>query len=128
MNLPSLEQKEVYQATYIKDFYTLLFSHPSVSSITMWNLTDRNAWRGHAAGILDNDMQPKKAFFTLKKLIKDTWSTKLKTEFNANEGLVFSGFYGKYKATVTVNDKTYEVGFRHTKENAKPIVLDLSGQ
>ena len=128
MNLPSLAQKEVYQAAYIKDFYTLLFSHPSVSSITMWNLTDRNAWRGHAAGILDSDMQPKKAFFTLKKLIKDTWSTKLIIELSANEGLAFSGFYGKYKATVTVKDKIYEVGFRHTKENAKPIVLDLSGQ
>ena len=53
MNLPSIKQKEIFQAAYIKDFYTLLFSHPSVSSITMWNLTDKNAWRGHAAGILD---------------------------------------------------------------------------
>jgi len=61
-------------------------------------------------------------------LIKDTWSTKLIIELSANEGLAFSGFYGKYKATVTVKDKIYEVGFRHTKENAKPIVLDLSGQ
>ena len=94
----------------------------------MWNLTDRNAWRGHAAGILDSDMQPKKAFFTLKKLIKNTWSTKLTTDFDANEGLAFSGFYGKYKATVTVDDKAYTVGFRHTKESTKPIVLDLSGQ
>ena len=125
MNLPSLDYKEIFQSAYIKDFYTLLFSHPSVSSITMWNLTDRNAWRGHAAGILDNDMQPKKAFFTLKKLIKDTWSTKLKTEFNANEGLVFSGFYGKYKGTVTVGDKVYKLSFNHTKENTEPIMLYL---
>ncbi|MBJ33463.1 MAG: hypothetical protein CMC89_01930 [Flavobacteriaceae bacterium] len=126
MDLPSLQHKEVYQADYIKDFYTLLFSHPSVSSITMWNLTDRNAWRGHAAGILDNDLKPKKAFFTLKELIKDTWSTKLKTEFNFNERLTFSGFYGKYEGTITVLDKTYQVGFIHTKNNIEPIVLHLS--
>jgi hypothetical protein len=126
MNLPSLKQKEVYQAAYIKDFYTLLFSHPSVSSITMWNLTDRNAWRGHAAGILDNDMQPKKAFFTLKKLIKDTWSTKLKTEFNANEGLAFFGFYGKYKGTVSVGDKVYSISFNHKKGSADTIEVRIS--
>lgn len=127
MNLPSLEQKEAYQAAYIKDFYTLLFSHPSVSSITMWNLTDRNAWRGHAAGILDDDMQPKKAFFTLKKLIKSTWSTKLKAEIKLHEGLAFSGFYGKYKGTVRLGDKTYKVDFQHVKGNVEPLVLDLSG-
>lgn len=126
MNLPSLEQKEVYQANYIKDFYTLLFSHPSVSSITMWNLTDRNAWRGHAAGILDNDMQPKKAFFTLRKLIKDTWSTKLTTEFNTNEGLAFFGFYGKYKGTVSIGDKVYSISFNHKKGSADPIEVRIS--
>ena len=128
MNLPSIMQKEIFQAAYIKDFYTLLFSHPSVSSITMWNLTDKNAWRGHAAGILDEDMQPKKAFFTLKKLIKNTWSTKLKTEFNPSEELAFSGFYGKYKGTVSIGDKTYKVDFLHAKGNTEPVVLDLSGQ
>lgn len=128
MNLPSIKQKEIFQAAYIKDFYTLLFSHPSVSSITMWNLTDKNAWRGHAAGILDEDMQPKKAFFTLKKLIKNTWSTKLKTEFNPSEELAFSGFYGKYKGTVSIGDKTYKVDFLHAKGNTEPVVLDLSGQ
>jgi GH35 family endo-1,4-beta-xylanase len=128
MNLPSIKQKEIFQAAYIKDFYTLLFSHPSVSSITMWNLTDKNAWRGHAAGILDEDMQPKKAFFTLKKLIKDTWSTKLKTEFIANDGLSFSGFYGKYKGTISIGGKTYKVDFLHAKGNTEPVVLDLSSQ
>ena len=43
----------------------------------MWNLTDRNAWRGHAGGILDQELQPKKAFYTLKTLIKETWTTKI---------------------------------------------------
>lgn len=125
MNLPSLDHKEVFQSAYIKDFYTLLFSHPSVSSITMWNLTDRNAWRGHAAGILDSDLKPKKAFYTLKKLIKDTWSTKLMTEFSIDKGFAFSGFYGKYKGTVTVDDKIYNLSFNHTKKNTEPIMLYL---
>ena len=126
MNLPSIDYKEIFQSAYIKDFYTLLFSHPNVSSITMWNLTDRNAWRGHAAGILDNDMQPKKAFFTLKKLIKDTWSTKLNAEFRIDKGFAFSGFYGKYKGTVTVGDKIYKLSFNHKKGSTDPIEVRIS--
>ena len=80
LTLPSLEERENYQSAYIKDLYTLLFSLPSISSVTMWNLTDRNAWRGHAGGVLDQELKPKKAFYTLKNLIKETWTTKIEKE------------------------------------------------
>ena len=50
MDLPSLPEYEDFQASYLKDFYTLVFSHPSVSSITFWNLTDKNAWREDMPG------------------------------------------------------------------------------
>lgn len=126
LNLPSIAEKEVYQAAYLKDFYTLLFSHPNVSSITMWNLTDRNAWRGHAAGILDMELQPKKAFFTLKKLIKDTWTTRVDTTFDFDKGVTFSGFYGTYEGVVKVDGTSYPFRFEHKKEADKPIRITLS--
>lgn len=125
LNLPSLAEKEIYQAAYLKDFYTLLFSHPNVSSITMWNLTDKNAWRGHAGGILDMELQPKKAFYTLKKLIKDTWTTRVDATFNFNEEMAFSGFYGTYEGHVNVNGVSYPFRFEHKKETDKPIHITL---
>ena len=67
MTLPNIEDRENYQAAYIKDLYAL-FSLPIVSSVTMWNLTDRNAWRGHAGGILDQELQPKKSVLHPKNL------------------------------------------------------------
>jgi len=125
LNLPSLAEKEIYQAAYLKDFYTLLFSHPNVSSITMWNLTDKNAWRGHAGGILDMELQPKKAFYALKKLIKDTWTTRVDATFNFNEEMAFSGFYGTYEGHVNVNGVSYPFRFEHKKETDKPIHITL---
>ncbi len=126
LNLPSLSEKEIYQSEYLKDFYTLLFSHPIVSSITMWNLTDRNAWRGHAGGILDIELQPKKAYFTLKKLIKETWTTRVNTTFNIENELIFSGFYGTYEGEVIVNGTSYPFSFEHIKGNSSPIIVSLS--
>ena len=127
LTLPSLEERENYQAAYIKDFYTLLFSLPSVSSVTMWNLTDRNAWRGHAGGILDQELQPKKAFYTLKTLIKETWTTTIKEDINLNEEFHFTGFYGQYEGTVSVGNKRYKFSFDHKKENEDVIKIKLQG-
>ena len=127
LTLPSLEERENYQAAYIKDFYTLLFSLPSVSSVTMWNLTDRNAWRGHAGGILDQELQPKKAFYTLKTLIKETLTTSIKEDINLNEEFHFTGFYGQYEGTVSVGNKRYKFSFNHNKENEGVVKIKLKG-
>lgn len=91
----------------------------------MWNLTDKNAWRGHAGGILDMELQPKKAFYTLKKLIKDTWTTRVDATFNFNEEMAFSGFYGTYEGHVNVNGVSYPFRFEHKKETDKPIHITL---
>lgn len=125
LNLPSLPAYEDYQAAYIKDFYTLLFSLPQISSITFWNLTDRNAWRGHAGGILDMELKPKKAFYTLKDLIKNEWSTQISKTIALENGLNFNGFYGSYKGTLSIAGKKYSFDFEHSKENKEPIKIML---
>ncbi len=125
LTLPSLEERENYQSAYIKDLYTLLFSLPSISSVTMWNLTDRNAWRGHAGGVLDQELNPKKAFYTLKNLIKETWTTKIEKEIDLNKEFHFIGFYGMYEGTIKVGNKLYKFSFDHEKENDNVIKIIL---
>ena len=125
LTLPSLEERENYQSAYIKDLYTLLFSLPSISSVTMWNLTDRNAWRGHAGGILDQELKPKKAFYTLKNLIKETWTTKIEKEIDLNKEFHFTGFFGMYEGTIKVGNKLYKFSFDHEKENDNVIKIIL---
>ena len=125
LTLPSIEERENYQSAYIKDLYTLLFSLPSISSVTMWNLTDRNAWRGHAGGVLDQELQPKKAFYTLKNLIKQTWTTKIEKEIDLNKEFHFTGFYGMYEGTIKVGNNIYKFSFDHEKENNNVIKIIL---
>ena len=125
LNLESLVDYENYQADYLKDFFTLAFSHPALTSITIWNLTDLNAWRGHAGGILDKDFNPKKAFYTLKKLIKEDWGTKTEITQKVKKPIVFNGFYGDYFGEVTIEGKKYNFTFNHSAENpeTKRIII-----
>lgn len=126
MNLPSLPEYENYQSNYIKDFYTLVFSHPSVTSLTFWNLTDRNAWRGHAGGLLDENLEPKKAYYTLKDLIKNKWSTKVVKTIVLGETVSFNGFYGDYRGEIVVDGTPYDIKFTHSKKSTAPISIYLT--
>ena len=125
MDLPSLPEYEDFQASYLKDFYTLVFSHPSVSSITFWNLTDKNAWRGHAGGLLYKDLSPKKSFLTLKQLIKETWTTEISEKINISDSFEFRGFFGDYEGEIQVDKKLYKFSFSIDKETDGPIDLVL---
>ena len=120
-----MPEYEDFQASYLKDFYTLVFSHPSVSSITFWNLTDKNAWRGHAGGLLYKDLSPKKSFLTLKKLIKETWTTEISEKINIIDSFEFRGFYGDYEGEMLVDKKIYKFSFSVDKETDGPIDLVL---
>ena len=103
----------------MRDFYTLAFSHPSVTS-TFLEYEDKNAWRGHAGGLLFKDLKPKKAFNTLKYLIKEKWDTKIKTAIKSNE-FNFNGFYGKYQGSITINNKGIVLSFilKNSKDSIK---------
>lgn len=121
LNLESLDEYEIYQADYLRDFFTLAFSHPDLTSITIWNLTDLNAWRGHAGGILDKELNPKKSFYALKKLIKEDWSTKTEIIQKVKKPIVFNGFYGDYLGEVTIDGIKYNFSFNHSAGNNEAI-------
>ena len=126
LNLPSLPEYETYQSDYVRDFYTLAFSHPSVTSITFWNLSDRNAWRGHAGGLLDYNLEPKKAYYTLKDLIKNKWHTSVTKTIRPGETLTFNGFFGDYYGKIIVNGNSYSFNFKHSKKGTTPIEVNLT--
>lgn len=126
MNLPSLKKLENYQSAYISDFYTLVFSHPSVTSLTYWNLFDKNAWRGHASGLVDSQNNEKKAFYTLKKLIKEKWNTNIsETKIDLRNPFKFKGFYGTYSGKLKIYNKIYDFTFMHKKNSSEIIKINL---
>ncbi|MFO7905298.1 MAG: endo-1,4-beta-xylanase [Planctomycetota bacterium] len=91
---------ETRQAEEVRRIYTMLFSHPSVTAITWWDFSDRNAWQGAPAGLVGKDMRPKPAYRVLKELIKDRWWTEMEQETDQNGQVAFRGFLGDYEIRV----------------------------
>lgn len=90
---------EQQQADYVEQFYTLLFSHPSVQAITWWDFEDY-AWQGAPGGLLHADLTPKPAYNRLMKLIHQTWWTKESLSSDDKGACSFRGFLGDYAVTV----------------------------
>jgi endo-1,4-beta-xylanase len=91
---------EQSQAAYVTQFYTVLFSHPSLRAITWWDFSDRNSWMGAPSGLVRSDMSTKPAYTALMDLIHKQWWTSSSGRSN-NEGLYrVHAFYGSYTITV----------------------------
>ncbi|MFW6172008.1 MAG: endo-1,4-beta-xylanase [Planctomycetota bacterium] len=91
---------ETRQAEAVRRVYTMLFSHPSVTAITWWDFSDRNAWQSAPAGLVGKDMRPKPAYRVLKELITDTWWTDTEEDTDQNGQVAFHGFLGDYEIRV----------------------------
>jgi endo-1,4-beta-xylanase len=94
---PSTPEGEERQEREVLLHYKTLLAHPSVESITWWDLSD-GGWLGAPAGLLRADHSPKPAYDALKGLVKGEWwlgPTKMRTD--AAGKLRFTGFLGDYR-------------------------------
>jgi len=111
----STPEGEKRQAEQVEQFYTVLFSHPAVEAITWWDFTDQGSWQHAPAGWLDDEMNPKPVFETMKRLIRRTWWTRLEEQTDTQGVVRFRGFRGDYGITVHTPDgrtatETFELG------------------
>lgn len=115
----STSEYEERQAKEVEEMYTVLFKHPLVESITNWSFSDDGAWLGAPAGFVRKDNSPKPAYNTLKKLIKEDWSTTVSAKTD-DQGIVsFEGFHGDYD--LVCGDK--KVSFKLDKNNTETAQL-----
>ena len=122
----SNKKLEIFQAEYLRDFYTLAFSHPKVEALIYWSGSDLYEWRGTAAGLLDVKHNPKPAYKVLKNLIKKKWHTNVNDLTDATGTISFSGFYGEYVGKIKLNGKEQSFTFEHTPGMAAPHIIKLS--
>ncbi|MHC4500817.1 MAG: endo-1,4-beta-xylanase, partial [Planctomycetota bacterium] len=120
------EEGEKRQAEQVAELYTLLFSHPSIEAVTVWDFSDYSAWQGAPSGYIRKDMTPKPAYLKLKKLIKGKWWTTTNTSIAADGKASFRGFLGQYKVTAQTPNRKLTGSFTLDKTTKKTINMKLS--
>jgi hypothetical protein len=94
------------QAQQAADFIkvlTIAFSHPSITGMISWGLSDDGAWRENT-GFFDADHKPKLAADTLLYYTKKLWATHFDSNIDSEIPLEFNAYYGDYDIEVAFDD------------------------
>lgn len=94
---PSTPEGEERQEREWREMYETLFGNPAVTAITGWDLAD-GAWLHAPSGLLRLDNSTKPSYRTLKKLIKEDWTTDVTLVTDANGQVNLHGVRGTYEA------------------------------
>lgn len=87
------------QARYYALIYETCYSHPAIDGINLWGIGPNTFVQG--AGLLDESLQPKPAFETLRKLIRETWRTELSGNLGLDGTATVRAYHGDYTLTVS---------------------------
>jgi GH35 family endo-1,4-beta-xylanase len=110
-------------ASYTRDFYTTLFSHPAVDGIVMWGFWDRVHWKNNAV-MFGKDWSLKPAGEAYVELTQKLWHTDERGESDASGSFATRGFLGTYTVEVTAGGKTKQLTAELGKGGA-PFVVTL---
>lgn len=137
ISIPSViegEPDEELQAAAAERLYRVCFSHPAVTGITWWNLTDdgvlttkRKAGDENlpSTGLIDGGYNEKAAYKTLYRLIHEEWTTN-ETLRAVGGNACFRGFFGEYELTITIGERKIVRGLRLSKEMSRVRKIDIA--
>lgn len=86
-------------ATYLHDFLTMVFSHPSMNGFMTWGFWDGAHWHGNAP-FFYQDWSMKPAGQTFIDLVYNDWWTEGGGQTDASGEYHIRGFKGKYQVTI----------------------------
>lgn len=99
---------EELAASYVRDFYTVLFSHPAVTTLVMWGFWDPIHWKKSAVMYRD-DMTLKPGGQAYIDLVLGKWRTDERGTTDARGSFMTRGFKGQYEIIVKAGDRTRTV-------------------
>lgn len=82
---------------------TIAFSHPSITGMISWGLSDDGAWRENT-GFFDAKHKPKLAADTLLYYTQKKWATNFDSRISGGNPLEFKAYYGHYEIEVAFGD------------------------
>lgn len=99
---------EELAASYVRDFYTVLFSHPAVATIMMWGIWDTQHWHKNAV-MYRADWSLKPGGQAFRDLVWGKWRTEEQGKTDAKGQLRVRGFKGTYDVEVKRGSDTKTV-------------------
>ena len=98
---------EDVQASYLKDFYTAIYSHPATSKIVMWGFYEKVMWKPLGA-LVRSDWTHKANYDVYMDLLYKQWWTPDASGVTGDDGSFdIHGFDGYYEITVEMDDSIY---------------------
>ncbi len=101
---------EELQADYTRDFFTALFSHPTVVGIQLWGFWESAHWRPSAA-MYRKDWSEKPNGRVYRELVLQKWRTNLSGTTDAAGRFGGRGFHGDYRVIVEAGGQRTEQTF-----------------
>jgi hypothetical protein len=114
---------EQLQADFLRDFLTVAFSHPGISSFLMWGFWESQHRLPNAA-LYRKDWSIKPNGQAWLDLVKKAWWTDVTTSSDVNGMVATRGFLGDYVLTATLGSKTVSLPVKLTKTSGE-FVLKL---
>ncbi|MFZ5831793.1 MAG: endo-1,4-beta-xylanase [Planctomycetota bacterium] len=84
-------------AAWVENFYTLVFSKPYMEGLTRWFIYPTMGGRALDSGLLNKDGTVRPEYESLRRLLKETWTTRHAAEPDAEGKVRFRGFFGAYR-------------------------------
>jgi endo-1,4-beta-xylanase len=109
---------EKLQADYLRDYMTVLFSHPAVNGIIMWGFWEERHWLP-AAALYRRDWSLKPNGQAWLDLVRHQWWTDMKLKTDDNGQCKTRGFLGDYEVTTQAGGKTKIVPFTLRKDSPR---------
>jgi endo-1,4-beta-xylanase len=99
---------ERLQADYMRDFMTVIFSHPAVGGFSQWGFWEGRHWKPEAA-LFRKDWSPKPNGEVYRELVLRNWWTRDGGPTDAQGTYRTRGFLGEYSITVDRGQSTQTV-------------------
>lgn len=106
---PTTPEGEQRQAEQTLEMLNILFSHPLVQAMTIWDATD-GCWLGAPSGVMRRDNTPKPVYYALQETFRGKWRTHLETVTDENGIVQFTGFKGMYDVKSVGGSASFHLG------------------
>jgi hypothetical protein len=113
-------------ADYVRDFMTVVFSHPRVRAFIMWGFWEGSHWRAKdSAAMFRRDWSRRPAQDVYEELVLKQWWTRWSGTTGADGSAALRAFFGRHRAQAEVNGQVLQAEVDLARGQPATVLLRL---